>query len=110
MGIAVDGEMSGKMAAVCFLPGVFLMSDSLLEFPCDFPIKIMGEVRDDFVQVMVTVVKAHAPEFDTASVKTRASARGRYLALTCTVHAISRDQLDNLYRELSSHPYVKVVL
>lgn len=85
-------------------------TESLLEFPCDFPIKIMGEARDDFAQAIVTVVLAHVPDFDAASVEMRASGKGNYLAVTCTVRATSREQLDNLYRDLSSHPYVKLVL
>lgn len=84
--------------------------DSLLEFPCDFPIKVMGAARDDFAQAVVTVVRAHAPDFDAASLEMRASGKGNYLAVTCTVRATSREQLDNLYRDLSSHPYVKIVL
>lgn len=85
-------------------------SETLLEFPCDFPIKVMGAARDDFAQAVVTVVQAHAPDFDAATVEMRASGRGNYLAVTCTVRATSREQLDNLYRDLSSHPYVKIVL
>ena len=85
-------------------------AESLLEFPCDFPIKAMGAARDDFVQAIVKVVQAHAPDFDAASVETRASGQGGYLAVTCTISATSREQLDNLYRDLSSHPYVKIVL
>ncbi len=84
--------------------------DSLLEFPCDFPIKAMGAARDDFAQAVIAVVQAHAPDFDAATVEMRASAKGRYLAVTCTVRATSREQLDDLYRDLSSHPYVKIVL
>jgi hypothetical protein len=85
-------------------------SDSLLEFPCDFPVKIMGAARDDFAQAIVKVVLAHAPDFDTARVDVRASGKGNYLAVTCTIRAASKEQLDNLYRDLSSHPYVKIVL
>jgi putative lipoic acid-binding regulatory protein len=85
-------------------------SDSLLEFPCDFPIKIMGAARDDFAQAIVKVVLAHAPDFDTAKVDVRASGKGNYLAVTCTIRAVSKEQLDNLYRDLSSHPYVKIAL
>jgi len=59
---------------------------------------------------MVTVVRAHAPDFDPASVEIRTSGKGNYLALTCTIRAQSREQLDNLYRDLTSHPYVKIVL
>jgi putative lipoic acid-binding regulatory protein len=86
------------------------MDDSLFEFPCDFPLKIMGAARDDFAQTMVNVVQAHAPDFDPATVEMRASGKGNYLALTCTIRAHSRAQLDELYRDLSSHPYVKIVL
>lgn len=86
------------------------MADSLIEFPCDFPIKVMGAARDDFAQAMVAVVQAHVPDFDASSIDMRASGKGNYLAVTCTVYATSREQLDSLYRDLSSHPYVKIVL
>ncbi len=86
------------------------MDDTLFEFPCDFPLKIMGRARADFVQAMVTVVKAHAPDFDPATVELRASGKGNYLALTFTIRAQSREQLDELYRDVTSHPYVKIVL
>lgn len=86
------------------------MSDSLIEFPTDFPLKIMGERHDDFAQEMVAVVLRHAPDFVPASLEMRPSSAGRYLSLTATIRATSREQLDALYRELSSHPMVKVVL
>ena len=85
-------------------------TEPLLEFPCDFPIKVMGVARDDFAQAVVALVQAHVPDFDAATMEMRASGKGNYLAVTCTVHATSREQLDNLYRDLSSHPYVKIVL
>jgi putative lipoic acid-binding regulatory protein len=84
--------------------------ETLLEFPCDFPIKIMGSRTDDFVQVIVDVVLRHAPDFAAETVEMRASRGGNYLSVTCTVRATSRQQLDNLYRELTGHPMVKVVL
>jgi len=87
-----------------------MQEETLLEFPCDFPIKVMGAARDDFVQAIVMVVQAHAPDFDAAAVEMRASGKGNYLAVTCTIRATSKEQLDNLYRDLSSHPYVKLVL
>lgn len=83
---------------------------SLLEFPCDFPIKIMGVRSDGFAQVMLGVVLRHAPDFDAATMEMRASTGGKYLSLTCTVRATSKVQLDALYIELSRHPDVKVVL
>jgi len=84
--------------------------ETLLEFPCDFPLKIMGATRDDFAQAIVAVVLRHAPDFDPAGVAMRPSKAGNYLSLTCTIRATSKAQLDALYRELSSHPWVKVVL
>ena len=85
-------------------------SESLLEFPCAFPLKIVGRTRDGFAQAMLEVVLRHAPDFDSASMEMRASREGNYISLTCTVNAKSREQLDNLYRELSGHPHVVMVL
>lgn len=84
--------------------------DTLIEYPCDFPIKIMGAMHDDFAQVMVELVIQHDPGFDAGKVEMRPSSKGSYLGLTVTVRATSREQLDNLYRALSSHPMVKVVM
>jgi putative lipoic acid-binding regulatory protein len=83
---------------------------TLLEFPCDFPLKIMGETREGFAEAIVAVVRQHVPDFDAARVEMRASSGGKYLSLTCTVIATSKPQLDNLYRELTAHPWVKVAL
>jgi putative lipoic acid-binding regulatory protein len=87
-----------------------MAEETLLEFPCDFPIKIMGLSQPGFAQAMLAVVQRHAPDFDPASMQMRPSKAGNYLSLTCTVRATSKAQLDALYRELSSHPLVKVVL
>lgn len=84
--------------------------ESLLEFPCDFPLKIMGATRDGFAQAVVAVVTKHAPDFDAAKVEMRPSKAGNYLSLTCVVRATSKAQLDALYRELTAHPWVKIVL
>ncbi|MBT9613255.1 MAG: DUF493 domain-containing protein [Burkholderiales bacterium] len=89
------------------------MSDektTLLEFPTAFPLKIMGEARDDFTPVMVAIVQKHAPDYDPASIEIRPSKQGKYLGLTCVIQATSQAQLDALYRELSAHPLVKMVL
>ena len=85
-------------------------SESLIEFPSDFPIKIMGVRSDDFAQLVLEVVLRHDPDFDGSTMEMRPSSKGSYLSLTCTVRAISQRQLDALYRELSAHPLVKVVL
>jgi len=84
--------------------------ETLLEFPCAFPLKIMGKMEVNFAQTILTVVQKHDPEFDGASMEMRPSSKGTYISLTCTVTATSKEQLDNLYRELSGHPLVKVVL
>ena len=84
--------------------------ESPLKFPCAFPIKIMGLTRDGFAQAMVTIVQTHVPDYDSATLEMRASRAGKYLSLTCTVNASSREQLDNLYRELTAHPMVSMVL
>ena len=64
-------------------------AESLLTFPCAFPIKVMGRTRDGFAQAIVTVVQRHAPDFDAASVEMRASSAGKYLSVTCTINATS---------------------
>ncbi|GGI19760.1 MAG: DUF493 family protein [Oxalicibacterium faecigallinarum] len=85
-------------------------SESLIEYPSDFPIKVVGIMHDDFSQAIVEVVTIHDPEFHTGKVEMRPSSGGKYLSLTVTVRATSREQLDNLYRDLSGHPMVKFVL
>ena len=85
-------------------------TDSLIEYPSDFPIKIMGAMHDAFAQTIVEVVTTYDPTFHAGKLEMRPSSKGTYLALTVTVWATSREQLDNLYRELSAHPMVKVVL
>ena len=84
--------------------------ESLLAFPCDFPIKIMGLTQPGFAQAVMEVVLRHAPDFDAATMEMRKSRQGKYLSLTVTVRATSREQLDNLYRALSGHPMVKIVM
>ena len=84
--------------------------ESPLQFPCAFPIKIMGLAGDALAQAVLDIVHRHAPDFDGATMEMRASSGGKYIGLTCTINATSRPQLDALYRELSAHPLVKVVL
>ena len=84
--------------------------DSLIEYPSLFPIKVMGLHTDDFVHVITKVVKEFDPFFDASTVELRPSSSGKYLGVTITVTATSREQLDNLYRALTGHPMVKVGL
>lgn len=85
-------------------------ADTLLTFPTDFPIKIMGENREGFTQAIIELVQRHAPDFNTDTLETRASSSGKYLSLTCTIHARSKAQLDALYREVTAHPWVNMAL
>jgi putative lipoic acid-binding regulatory protein len=83
---------------------------SLIEYPSRFPIKVMGANVDGFTAAVVSIARHFDPAFDPAGVETRPSKGGNYLGLTITVTATSREQLDELYRTLSTHPMVKVVL
>ena len=82
----------------------------VLEFPCAFPIKVMGRTEPGFAQAILAIVQKHAPDFDGAALEMRSSSGGRYLSLTATVNATSREQLDALYRELVAHPMAVMVL
>ncbi len=83
---------------------------SLISYPSAFPIKVMGAQVEGFVEAVVAVAQRFDPGFDPASVERRPSSAGKWLGLTITVTATSREQLDELYRTLSSHPMVRVVL
>lgn len=85
-------------------------NESLIEFPSAFPIKVMGLNVDGFTAAMVEVALRFDPAFDEAGIERRLSKGDKYLGLTLTVMATSKAQLDDLYRTLSSHPMVKVVL
>jgi len=84
--------------------------ESLIEYPCQFPIKVMGAKVDGFVTALTHIARQFDSAFDAASIELRESKGGKYLGVTLTVKATSREQLDELYRTLSSHPMVKVVL
>ena len=84
--------------------------ESLIEYPTDFPIKVMGRREPRLVQTIIQIVQRHAPDFDPASVEMRTSKKNSYLSVTCTVRATSREQLDALYQELCDHPMVVMVL
>ncbi|MDO8177393.1 MAG: DUF493 family protein [Undibacterium sp.] len=83
---------------------------SLIEYPSEFPIKVMGLMQESFAQTIVEVVVLHDPTFHAGKMEMRPSTKGTYLSLTVTILAVNREQLDNLYRALSSHPMVKMVL
>lgn len=83
---------------------------SLISYPSAFPIKVMGTQVQGFEAAMVEIARQFDPAFDAAGIERRPSKAGNYLGLTLTVTATSREQLDELYRTLSTHPLVKVVL
>ncbi|MFT4192385.1 MAG: DUF493 domain-containing protein [Comamonas sp.] len=85
-------------------------ADELIEFPSAFPIKVMGLNTDGFVHTMTQIAHKHDPFFDASTVELRDSSSGKYLSVTLTVTATSRQQLDDLYRELSGHPLAKYVI
>ncbi len=84
--------------------------DSVIEYPLEFPIKVMGLNRPDFLPTMTAIFLKHAPDFDPSTVVKRESREARYLSLTMSINAVSREQLDALYRELSDHPMVTMAL
>jgi putative lipoic acid-binding regulatory protein len=84
--------------------------DSLIEYPCIFPIKVMGAMVDGFAQALVEVALQFDPTFDVNTMELRPSKAGNYLGVTLHITATSREQLDDLYRALTSHPMVKIVL
>lgn len=88
----------------------FVKRDTLLAFPTEFPIKIMGRREGDFAQGVMDIVLKHSPDFDPATMEMRPSRKGKYLGITVTIQAQSREQLDALYRDLCGHPAVVMVL
>ena len=77
--------------------------DSLIEYPCDFPIKAMGKSTDDIEGIFVEIVRRHFPEQEHFDIKQKHSSGDKYLSVTITVHAQNRQQLDATYLELSAH-------
>ena len=85
-------------------------TETLIEFPCDFPIKVMGETHADFSTEIIKTIQQKLPSFNASQIELRGSSGGKYMSLTCTVHVTSKAQLDNIYRALSAHPMTKFVL
>ncbi len=91
-------------------PSGDMASESLIKYPSAFPIKVMGENVEGFVQAITHIAEQFDPSFDAQSIELRPSSGSKYLGVTITITATSREQLDEIYRTLSSHPMVKVVL
>ncbi len=86
------------------------ITETLIEFPCDFPIKVMGETHDDFAAEIIKTIQTQLPSFNATKIEMRGSSGGKYISLTCTVHVTTKAQLDDVYRALSAHPMVKFAL
>ncbi len=85
-------------------------SETLIEFPCDFPIKVMGETSEGFSKEIIQTIQSVIASFDASQIEMRGSSGGKYISLTCTVYVTSKQQLDDVYRVLTTHPWVKFVL
>lgn len=85
-------------------------SDSLLEFPCEFAIKVMGEAAEGFESMVVELVRPHIPNLAPTDITRKASRKGKYVSLTVSLYAQSQAQLDQIYRVLSNHERVLMVL
>ncbi len=81
-----------------------------MNFPCVFPVKVMGANQDDFESLVISIIQKHVPITTDEVVTTRLSRGGRFLSLTVRIHAKSQDQLDAIYRELSAHERVLMML
>lgn len=86
------------------------MTDNLLEFPCGFPIKMMGRDRPAFRDAAFQIIERHAGPVDDHAVRLSTSRQGSYLSITVTITATSQQQLDDIYRDLSSHDEILVAL
>ena len=84
--------------------------ETLIVFPCDFPIKVMGETHTEFSAEIIKTIRSQLPDFNESNIEMRGSSGGKYISLTCTVHVTSKLQLDDIYRALTTHPMVKVTL
>lgn len=84
--------------------------DSLLEFPCEIDVKVMGRAEEGFTELVVELVRRHVPDVSADAVRSRPSSAGNYLAVTVSVRAESRDQMDALYRDLTAHEKIAVAL
>jgi len=84
--------------------------DSIIEYPLQFPLKVMGLNKPEFLPAMVAIFRRHAPDFDESTIETRSSREAKYVSLTMSINAVSREQLDALYSELSDHPMVTMAL
>jgi len=84
--------------------------DTIMKFPCQFPIKVMGIASDNFDIVIFNIIKKHVPYLSEDAIKSRLSQKGNYVSVTVTIEAESREQLDNIYYDLTEHKMVLMAL
>jgi len=84
--------------------------DTLLEFPCQFPVKAMGKNDVELDLIVIEIIRKHAPDLKEGALATRPSKDGNYIAITVTIDATSKKQLDSIYQDLSDHPHVLMAL
>ena len=87
-----------------------MTEETLLEFPCEFPIKAMGKARDDLDKIVHEIICQFAPETPFVNVKINQSKKGNYLSITTTITATSKEQLDKIYNALTSSEYISMAL
>ncbi|MEJ2694011.1 MAG: DUF493 domain-containing protein [Candidatus Thiodiazotropha sp.] len=84
--------------------------ESLLKFPCDYPIKVMGRAEPGFDVMVVELVRRHAPNLKEGAVSSRPSKGGKWVSVTVTLRAESKSQLDAIYLDLTAHEKVVMAL
>ena len=84
--------------------------DTIIKFPCQFPIKVMGIASDDFDIIIIDIIKKHVSHLSQDAIKSRLSQKGNYVSVTVTIKAESREQLDNIYYDLTGHEMVIMAL
>jgi uncharacterized protein len=87
-----------------------MSEDTLLEFPCQFAIKAMGKTHPELDVLVIEIIRRHSPDITEDAVSSRPSKAGNYTAITVTIEAYSKQQLDAIYRDLSGHPHILMVL
>ena len=87
-----------------------LLTEGLLEFPCRFEIKAMGQQSPDFKGQISTIVNRHLSGAPILGTRSRCSRQGRYVSVTCVIHAVNHEQLNAIYLDLNSEPEVLMTL
>jgi len=85
-------------------------TDTLIEFPCEFPIKAMGPANVGLDEIVVSIIRGHVEDIKEGCINTKHSSGGKFTSITVTITAISKKQLDAIYQQLSDHEHVKYVL